>query len=104
MFDITSDIQPLSYFKRHTPQVVRQLKKSGRPMVLTIDGKAQIVVMDAKAYRAYERQMEEAEMIAFLKESEEDIKAGRGRPARKVLEEIGKKYGLPSHPHSKSKR
>lgn len=104
MFDITSDIQPLSHFKRHTPEVVKQLKKTGRPMVLTIDGKAELVVMDSKAYNEYLRFKEREEMLAFLEKSEDDIHHGRVYPAREALTKIAKKYGLQSPLHPKSKR
>ena len=39
----------------------------------------------------YDRQVERA----LLKESIEDMKAGRGRPARLVLKEIAERYNLP---------
>ena len=39
MFDINNDINSLSNFKRNTPEFLRQLKETGHPVVLTINGK-----------------------------------------------------------------
>lgn len=90
MIDI-NDIQPLSHFKRNTPAVVRHIKKTGRPMVLTIDGKAELVVMDKEAYQGYLSDKERLEMIAFLDETDEDIRIGNVIPARKAVMALGKR-------------
>jgi prevent-host-death family protein len=51
MPDISNDIRSLSDFKRNTSQLLDRLKKTGNPLVLTINGKAEIVVQDAEAYQ-----------------------------------------------------
>jgi len=56
---LTHDIQSLSTFKRDTAKIVRQLKKTGQPMVLTVNGKAELVVQDAASYqKLLERRIE----------------------------------------------
>ena len=50
MLDITRDIQPLTYFRRKSAEAVKHLKTTRRPMLLTINGKAEIVVQDAASY------------------------------------------------------
>ncbi len=52
MLDISKDILPLTDFKRHTAEFLGRLKNTGRPLVLTINGKAEVVVLDACAYQA----------------------------------------------------
>jgi len=91
MLDIARDIQSLSHFKRNTAQVMQQMKDSGNPVVLTINGKAEIVVQDAAAYQRLLRRAEKAEMIEFLREAKADADAGRTEPAREFLESLGKK-------------
>lgn len=44
---LTRDIQSLSTFKRDTAKIVRQLKKTGRPVVLIVNGKAELVIQDS---------------------------------------------------------
>jgi hypothetical protein len=42
----------------------------------------------------YDREKE----LAILRESLEDVKAGRGTPARQALADLARKYGLPLEP------
>ena len=51
MPDITNDIQSLTTFRRRTGDFMKQLKKTRRPVVLTVKGKAAAVVQDARAYQ-----------------------------------------------------
>jgi prevent-host-death family protein len=94
MFDLASDIQSLSHFKRNTPAVLEQLRESGHPMVLTVNGKAEVVVQDAAAYQRLMDLARKAEMLEFLRQSREDIDAGRTEPAVAALERLAKKYKL----------
>jgi prevent-host-death family protein len=94
MLDIAEDIQSLSHFKRNTSEELAKLKKSGRPVVLTVNGKAEAVVQDAKAYQRLCELAERAEMMAFLKESQAQFEAGLGVPALEALDEIARKLKL----------
>jgi hypothetical protein len=53
------DILSLTDFHRNTKAHLRRLKQSGRPEVLTINGKAKLIVQEAVAYQrllgAFER-------------------------------------------------
>lgn len=51
MINIEEDIHPLSDFRRRTTEYVRKLKETGRPMVLTLIGRPEFVVLDAKLYQ-----------------------------------------------------
>lgn len=51
MLDITNDIQSLTTFRLRSGEFLEQLKKSQRPVVLTVEGKAVAVVQDAEAYQ-----------------------------------------------------
>lgn len=77
MIDLASDIQSLSHFKRNSANLMAKLKRSKRPMVLTVNGRARIVVQDAASYQELLRQAERSEMIEFLKQSKADADAGR---------------------------
>ena len=88
MLDINSDIDSLSNFKRNTPEFLRQLKETGHPVVLTINGKAELVVQDTASYQKLIELAERAERMDALKASIEDMKAGRIIPADDVLAEL----------------
>jgi prevent-host-death family protein len=94
MIDLSQDIHSLSDFKRKTTEFVAQMKQSGHPVVLTIKGKAELVVQDAASYQRLLELAERAEMMEFLRESREDIEAGRTEPAMEALERLAKKHKL----------
>ena len=50
MLDITTDIQSLTTFRRSSGGFMKHLKKSKRPMVLTVNGKAAAVVQDEQTF------------------------------------------------------
>ena len=86
--DIHRDIHSLSNFKRHTPDFLRQLKETGHPVVLTINGKAELVVQDAASYQKLIDLAERAERLAALTASVEDMRAGRVSPVEDMLAEM----------------
>ncbi len=95
MLDITKDIQSLTTFRRRSGDFMKQLKKSKRPVVLTVNGKAAAIVQDAKAYQRLLDIAARADEREAIRQGLEDVKAGRTRPAREVFEEIRRKYGIP---------
>jgi len=88
MLDINRDIHSLSNFKRNTPDFLRQLKETGHPVVLTINGKAELVVQDSASYQRLLALAERAERMDALRESLEDMRAGRVSPAGDMLAEM----------------
>jgi len=60
-------------------------------VVLTVNGKAEVVVQDAAAYQRLMARAERTEMIEFLRDAKADADAGRTVPAREFLQSLGKK-------------
>jgi len=92
---LTRDIQSLSVFKRDTAKFMRQLKKTKEPIVLTVNGKAAMVVLDAESYEDYLREKDQQEMIAAVNRCIEDMRAGRTRPAEEFFDEFFAEYNIP---------
>jgi|SRR5947209_4613033 len=91
MLDLNKDIDSLSNFKRHTPEFLRQLKETGHPVVLTVNGKAELVVQDTASYQKLMERAERAErseQMEALRVSVEEMRAGKGIPAEEVLAEM----------------
>jgi len=94
MIDLSQDIHSLSDFKRKTSEFMARMKKSGHPVVLTINGKAEMVVQDTASYQRLIELAEQAEMMEFLRASREDVEAGRTEPALDALDRLAKKHKL----------
>ena len=86
-----TNINPLTAFKRKTPEFVKRLKETGLPEVLTIDGRGELVVQDAVAYQKLLDVVDRAEAILGIRRGLEDVKEGRTMN----LEEFGSKLRTP---------
>jgi PHD/YefM family antitoxin component YafN of YafNO toxin-antitoxin module len=93
--DLTRDIHSLTEFKLKTPEFVQQLKETGDPLVLTINGKAELVVQDAASYQKLMKIAEEARILDGIRKGLEEMRAGKGRPLAEVFEEIRNDLDLP---------
>ena len=93
--DITKDIQPMTTFRNHSAEIMRHLKETKRPVVLTVNGKAAAVVQDAEAYQRLLDIAAEASAAEGIRQGLEDMENGRTRPAREVFEEMRAEYGIP---------
>jgi prevent-host-death family protein len=94
MADAIEDVESMAAFKRDTATVAARLKKSGKPLVLTVNGKEELVVQDAAAYRRLQELAAlaaAAEMKAFLTRSRADIEAGITLPAVEFVKSLGTK-------------
>jgi PHD/YefM family antitoxin component YafN of YafNO toxin-antitoxin module len=88
VLDLSRDIQSLTDFKKNTPDFVHQMKETGKPIVLTINGKAELVVQDSASYQKLIERAERSERMEALQASLEDMRAGRVIPAETMLAEM----------------
>jgi prevent-host-death family protein len=92
MLDLANDIRSLSDFKRNTVHLLDRIRKTGNPMVLTINGKAELVVQDAEAYQAL---LDRVETLEGIQRGIADVKAGRTKPAQQVFDKLRRKHAIP---------
>jgi PHD/YefM family antitoxin component YafN of YafNO toxin-antitoxin module len=84
----TRDIYSLTDFQRRTREHIDRLKETRRPEVLTVNGKAEVVVQDAEAYQALLDKVDEAEAIIGIQRGLESMRRGEGKPLHQVIAEI----------------
>jgi prevent-host-death family protein len=85
------DIESLTAFKRNTNEYVRKIKKSGNPLVLTVNGKAEIVVQDAESYQRMLELLDRAESIEAVREGLESVRQGKTMSLDRFDKEMRKK-------------
>jgi len=93
--DITKDIQAMTTFRRNPGKFMKHLKKTKKPLVLTINGKAEAVVQDAEAYQHLLDIAAQADAHEGIRQGAEDVKKGRVRPAREALEVFRRNHAIP---------
>jgi len=86
------DIRSLTDFQRHTKAHLKRLKASRRPTVLTVNGKAELIVQDAAAFE------EMLDAIRGIQRGLEAMKEGAGKPFRVALDEIRAQQRIPRRP------
>ena len=95
MLDITQDIHSLTEFRRRSGDFMKQLRKSKRPVVLTVKGRAAAVVQDAAAYQRLLDIAARADVYEAIRQGRDDMVHGRARPAREVFDDLRRKHGIP---------
>jgi len=90
----TRNIHPLTDFLRSHKAHVARLKETGSPEVLTINGRAEVVVQDAESYQEILDRLREMQTLAAIQEGLASAERGELRYASQVLAEMKAKYGL----------
>ena len=89
--NIVEDIFSVSELKRNTNAVIKQVHKTGRPVILTVNGRAQAVVLDAAEY---EKQISAFELMHLLIEAEDNIKERDTKEARSFFKELRREKNI----------
>lgn len=82
---ITQDIRSITDLKRNTNSVLKQIHKTKRPVILTVNGKAEAVLIDAKEY---EKITNAFNLLKLLVLAEEDISNGKYKEAQAFFKEF----------------
>ena len=93
--DLTRDIDSLTHFKRNTSHVIEQLKATGEPIVLTVNGRAEVVVQDAAAYQRMLEFVKQAEAIAGINKGLASMQQDEGVPLDKAANKLRRKHKIP---------
>lgn len=95
MINLKDDIHPLTAFRNNSVKMMKQLRRTGRPIVLTVNGKSTAIVQSTAAYQRLLDIAARADEREGVRQGDEDVAAGRTRPAGEVFNQLRKKYALP---------
>jgi hypothetical protein len=91
-----NNIHPLTDFKRNTAAFRSRLKRTGRPEVLTVEGRPALVVQDAQAYQHLLDRLEQFSAVEGIRRGLESMERGEGRDAEEFFAEMRRKLKLPA--------
>ena len=74
------NIISLTDFKRNAADVVKRIKDDKSPAVLTVNGAASVVVLDANEYQKIARDAEMGSMMRGIEDGLKSMKEKRGIP------------------------
>ena len=88
------EVRSVTEFQRNIKEYVGRLKEKKTPLVLTVNGRAELVVQDAESYQKMLDRLEHAETIAAIRRGLKDAADGRMIPLGEAATRIRKKHGL----------
>ena len=89
------NIHPLSEFQRSAKSFLETLKETKSSIVLTVNGKAAVVVQDAESYQLMTERMELLESMLGIRKSLEEFDQGKGIALDDAFQSLREKYDIP---------
>ena len=85
---LSEDVKPISYFKAHASEVIRDVVESHRTMVITQNGEAKVVLQDINEY---EKMQESLALLKILAMSRKNLEGKQTKPFREAFRDVRKK-------------
>lgn len=89
------DIHSLSDFQRNVKAHVEHLRRTGRPEVLTVHGRAELVVQNAAAYQKLLDLAAHASGILAVQRGLQSMEAGTGETAEDAFASLARELDIP---------
>ena len=88
------EVRSVTEFQRNIKDYVIRLKEKKTPLVLTVNGRAELVVQDAESYQLLLERLERAETVAAIRRGMKDAEEGRMIPLKDAAAKLRAKHGL----------
>ncbi len=88
------EVRSVTEFQRNIKEYVGRLKENKTPLVLTVNGRAELVVQDAESYQLILERLERAETVAAIRRGMNDAEEGRMIPLKDAAAKLRAKHGL----------
>ncbi len=88
------EVRSVTEFQRNVKDYVGRLKEKGSPLVLTVNGRAELVVQDAESYQELLDRLERAEAPAAIRQGIEQFERGQGMLLAEAEKRLRKKHGF----------
>jgi prevent-host-death family protein len=97
---LTEDFKTVNELADQTRELLEQVRRTGRPMAITMDGKPAVVLLEAGHY---EWLLHLLNLSRLLHQAEEDVRTGRVQPLEDFLKELDGEQEAAGHNHRKRK-
>lgn len=88
------EVRSVTEFQRNIKEYVGRLKENKTPLVLTVNGRAELVVQDAESYQLILERLERAETLAAIARGMEQFERGEGISLDEAENKLRKKHGF----------
>ncbi len=91
---LSESVIPISYAKAHTASIVAGIVKDRKPVVITQNGHARVIIQDL---RSYEQTQESLALLKILAMGKNDVRTKRCKPVRRSFADIRKRIASENH-------
>ena len=88
------EVRSVTDFQRNIKDSVARLTEHKTPLVLTVNGRAALVVQDAESYQLLLERLERAETIAAIRRGRKDAEEGRMISLGAAAAKLRAKHGI----------
>jgi PHD/YefM family antitoxin component YafN of YafNO toxin-antitoxin module len=88
------NVRSVTDFQRNLKDYVGRLKEKRNPLVLTVNGRAELIVQDAESYQALLDRLDRAETAAAIRQGMKQIAHGEGISLKQAERRLRKKHGF----------
>ena len=92
----TQNIHPLTDFLRNHKSHMARLKETRTPEILTVNGRAEVIVQDAQSYQEMVERLRHMETVAAIREGIASAERRELKDGAQVYAEMTTKFGLQS--------
>ncbi len=85
---LSENIKPISFLKAHASEIIRELSKSKRTIIITQNGEAKAIIQDIKLY---EQNQESMALLKILAQSSNSIRKGDIKPISQTFTDLENK-------------
>jgi prevent-host-death family protein len=84
----SENIKPISYFKTHASEVIKDVSDNHKTLIITQNGEAKVIVQDI---RSFEQSQESLALLKILALSANNLKEGRIKPLKRAFGDLQKR-------------
>ena len=90
---LSESVKPISYLKSHTAEVLRDVSRGRKTLVITQHGEAKAVLQDIESY---EEMQESLALLRILAQSSDRLRQGRSKPVKRAFANVRKRGKAPA--------
>ena len=84
----SESIKPISYLKAHASEIIHDVSKNQKTMIITQNGEAKVILQDIKLY---EQTQQSLAMLKILALSNKSLNEGKIKPLNHAFKDIRKR-------------
>ena len=88
------EVRSVTEFQRNIKEYVGRLRENKAPLVLTVNGRAELVVQDAESYQLMLERLDRAETPAAIKRGIDEFERKEGIPLDDAERRLRLKHGF----------